>query len=85
MGNMIRVLIVDDSNFRREALRAILNSSEFIEVVDMAKDGKEGVEKARHLKPDVITMDIRMPVMSGLEAIEKIMQETVEKRNFIKL
>ena len=72
----IKVLIVDDSTLMREALRHIFEQDPDIEVVGAAKDGREGVEKARKLKPSVITMDLRMPVMSGLEAIESIMEES---------
>lgn len=75
MNDNIRVLIVDDSALMREALKVILESDPAIEVVGMAKDGCEGVEKALALKPDVITMDLKMPVMTGLDAIEKIMEE----------
>jgi len=71
----VRVLIVDDSVLMREALRAILGSDANLEVVGMAKDGREGLEKALALRPDVITMDLRMPIMSGLETIEAIMEE----------
>ena len=72
----IRVLIVDDSTLMREALKHVLEQDPRLEIVGMAKDGKEGVEKALALKPDVITMDLKMPVMSGLEAIENIMEES---------
>lgn len=75
MNDKIRVLIVDDSTLMREALKNILEQDPKIEIVGMAKDGKEGVEKAMKLRPDVITMDLKMPVMSGLEAIESIMVE----------
>jgi two-component system chemotaxis response regulator CheB len=71
----IRVLIVDDSALIRGALRAALDADTDVEVVGLAKDGAEGVSMAMMLKPDVITMDLKMPVMSGLEAIEKIMEE----------
>ena len=71
----IRVLVVDDLPLRRDVLKSILESDPSIEVVGMAKDGKEGVEKALSLKPNVITMDLQMPVMNGIDAIEKIMQE----------
>ena len=74
MADKIRILIVDDSPLMREALRFIMEQDPLIEVVGIAVDGKEGVEKARVLKPSVITMDLKMPVMSGLEAIEEIMQ-----------
>ncbi len=74
-GKKIRVLIVDDSALMREALRHILEQDAVIEVIGMACDGKEGVDKAITLKPDVITMDLRMPVMSGFDAIQNIMME----------
>jgi len=71
----IRLLIVDDSALMREALKSIIEQDPGIEVVGLAKNGKEGVEKALLLKPDVITMDLKMPMMSGLEATEAIMEE----------
>lgn len=73
--NKIRVLIVDDSPLVRETVRAILASDPAIEVIGIAKDGKEGVAKTFALKPDVITMDLKMPLMSGVEAIEEIMEK----------
>jgi len=75
MSEKIRVLIVDDSALMREAIRSILGSDPSIEVVGVAKNGKEGVKKAATLKPDVITMDLKMPMMTGLEAIQEIMRE----------
>lgn len=74
MSEKIRVLIVDDSSLMREAVKNILSSDPDIEVVGMAKDGREGVEKALSLRPQVVTMDLKMPVMNGIEAIEEIMQ-----------
>lgn len=71
----ISVLIVDDSALMREALMVVLSENSDIEIVGVARDGQEGVEKARTLKPDVITMDLQMPIMGGMEAIEKIMRE----------
>ena len=76
MEDKIRVLIVDDSTLMREALKNILEQDPKIEIIGMAKDGKEGVEKAIVLKPDVITMDLKMPIMSGIEAIEDIMEKS---------
>lgn len=70
--NKIRVLIVDDSAFIRSALKSIINSSGNLEVVGEAKDGKEAVELAMDLAPDVITMDVEMPVMNGIEATKEI-------------
>jgi len=76
MSDKIRVLLVDDSALTREALKAILSDDPAIEVIGEARDGNEGVKKAYALKPDVITMDLRMPVMTGLEAVEEIMENT---------
>jgi len=59
----IKVLVVDDSAFMRKALREILESDPEIEVVDTARNGKEALEKIKSLKPDVVTLDINMPVM----------------------
>jgi len=75
MANKVRVLIVDDSALMREALKSLLEENPSIEVIGIAKDGKEGVEKALALRPDVITMDLKMPLLSGIEAIERIMEE----------
>ncbi len=71
---MIKVLIVDDSPFIRIALRKILSSAEDIEVIGEASNGKEAVELVGKLKPDVVTLDINMPIMDGLEALENIMR-----------
>jgi len=70
----IRVLIVDDSVLMREAIKSILESVDLFEVVGIARDGQEAVQKASMLKPDVITMDLKMPLLSGLDAIEQIME-----------
>ncbi len=69
----IRVVVVDDSDFARELIGAILAMDKDILVVGEAKDGREAVEKVLLLKPDIVTMDIEMPVMNGLTAIEHIM------------
>jgi two-component system chemotaxis response regulator CheB len=69
----IRVLIVDDSAFMRKVLETILVSDENVRVVGHAKDGREALRLADSLKPDVITMDINMPVMDGLQATAEIM------------
>lgn len=71
----IRVLIVDDSGFFRRRLTEIFNSDPQIEVVETAVDGKDAVEKARTCRPDVITMDIEMPVMNGIDATREIMKQ----------
>ncbi len=69
----IRVLVVDDSDLARELIIAILSTDKEITIAGEAKNGREAVEKVRQLKPDIVTMDIEMPIMNGLEAIEQIM------------
>lgn len=69
----LRVLIVDDSSFMRMAIRGILSRAPNIEVVGIAADGVEGVEKALALNPDLITMDVEMPRMDGIAALKQIM------------
>ena len=68
-----RVLIVDDSAFMRKVLETILGSDDQLQVVGHAKDGREAVTLAESLKPDVITMDINMPHVDGLQATAQIM------------
>jgi len=72
---MIRVLVVDDSALVRVALTDILNKTKDIKVIDTARNGKEAIEKVLKLKPDVITLDIKMPVMDGLTALKIIMEK----------
>ncbi len=71
---MIRVLITDDSGLIGTTLKTLLQTEDLIEVVGWAKNGRECIELCKQLKPDVITMDIVMPVMDGLEATRYIMQ-----------
>jgi two-component system, chemotaxis family, protein-glutamate methylesterase/glutaminase len=68
-----RVLIVDDSAFMRKVLEAIFNGDDQLQVVGHAKDGREAVALAESLKPDIVTMDINMPHMDGLQATAQIM------------
>ena len=69
---MIRVLIVDDQTLVRQGVRSLLALAEGIEVVGEAGDGRQAVELVPQLKPDVVLMDMRMPVMSGLEALQSM-------------
>jgi two-component system, NarL family, nitrate/nitrite response regulator NarL len=71
-GRALRVLIVDDHKLFVDALQAILETDERIEVAGMASDGAEAVELDAKLEPDVVLMDISMPVMDGIEATKKI-------------
>src|SRR6266404_463988 len=71
--NKVRVLIVDDSAFMRKVLETILISDPQLQVIGHAKDGREAVALAESLKPDVMTMDINMPHMDGLQATAQIM------------
>lgn len=71
----IRVLVVDDSEFQRGLITGILESDPEIEVVGHANDGVEAIQKTLSLQPDVITMDIKMPIMDGLTATREIMAE----------
>ncbi|MDA8430229.1 MAG: chemotaxis-specific protein-glutamate methyltransferase CheB [Geobacteraceae bacterium] len=74
-GQDIRVLLVDDSRLVRDMIRSILESEAGIVVIGEASNGVEAIAKVASLKPDIVTMDIEMPVMGGLEAIEKIIAE----------
>lgn len=69
----VKVLVVDDSSFFRRRVSEIVNQDPLLEVVDTAVNGKEAVEKASRLHPDVITMDIEMPVLDGISAVKEIM------------
>ncbi|MED1917409.1 chemotaxis response regulator protein-glutamate methylesterase [Bacillus thuringiensis] len=71
----IRVLVTDDSAFMRKVISDILSTDPEIEVIDRAKNGLECIEKCKELTPDVLTLDIEMPVMNGLDALEKLMNE----------
>jgi two-component system chemotaxis response regulator CheB len=72
----MRVVIVDDSAFMRTIIGRLLKDDPDFEVVGYAGDGAEGVTKVAELRPDVVTMDVEMPVMNGIEAVEAIMRAT---------
>ncbi len=71
----IRVLVADDSAFARSLIVSIISMDDHLKVIAEAANGKEAVEKVGQMKPDIVTMDIEMPVMNGIEAIEHIMAE----------
>lgn len=75
MAKKINVLVVDDSAYMRKVISGMLESDEEISVIDTARDGLDAVEKVKSLKPDVVTLDVEMPKLDGLSALEKIMAE----------
>ncbi len=74
----IKVLIADDHQLFREGLVNLLSSVPKIEVIEQAKDGKEAVEKTIKLKPDVVLIDINMPLMNGIEATKMLKEKLPE-------
>ena len=75
LPSRIRVLIADDHRLFAETLEALLATDERIDVVGHAHDGAEAVDRAKKLRPDVVLMDIDMPVMDGFEATRKIREQ----------
>ena len=80
---MIKVLLVDDHEMVRLGVSAYLSVQEDIEVIAQAENGKFGVEKALELKPDIILMDLVMPVMDGIEATKEILSKWKEAKIII--
>ena len=76
MADKIRVLIVDDATFMVKAIREILESDADIEVVGTAKNGLECLKMIKQLKPDVITLDVDMPILDGIKTVRHIMIES---------
>lgn len=71
-----RVLVVDDSSFFCRRVKEILNQDPNLEVVGEARNGEEAINMVAQLKPDVVTMDVEMPVMDGITAVKRIMAQT---------
>lgn len=71
----VKVLIVDDSGFFRNRIEEMLRDDPRLQVVGTAINGREAVEQVKRLKPDVVTMDVEMPQMNGIEAVRIIMRE----------
>ena len=80
---MIKVLLVDDHEMVRLGVSAYLSVQEDIEVIAQAENGKIGVEKALELKPDIILMDLVMPVMDGIKATKEILSKWKEAKIII--
>jgi two-component system response regulator NreC len=76
----IKVLIVDDHNLVRDGIRALLSLVADIDVIGEAANGKEALEKVREQVPDIVLMDLAMPIMGGLEATRRIRREFPETR-----
>lgn len=75
MGKTIQVLVVDDSSFMRKSLSTMLCSDPRISVAGSARNGEEAIQQVKALKPDVVTMDVEMPGVNGIEAVRRIMAE----------
>ena len=75
MNNKITAVIVDDSAFMRKSISLMLESDPDIKVIGQARDGLEGYEMVKSLKPDIVTLDIEMPKMDGITALKKIMTD----------
>jgi len=74
---MVKVLVCDDSALMRKMLRQMIESDPDLEVIATARDGLDAINKARELKPDVVTMDINLPVMDGITALQVIVDENI--------
>jgi len=72
---LINVVVIDDSAFMRKSISLMLESDPGIRVVATARDGRDGIDKIREHRPDIVTLDIEMPVMDGLSALRVIMKE----------
>lgn len=71
----VNVLVVDDSGFFRRRIKTVLEQDPDIKVIGEAANGKEAIEKVAELKPDVVSMDVQMPVMDGISAVREIMKK----------
>lgn len=72
---MISIIIADDQRLLREGLQTILQSEDGLSIVGLCENGKEALQKTKEQRPDVVLMDIKMPIMDGIEAMKRIKQE----------
>lgn len=84
-AGMTRVVLADDQAMIRAGISMLLDAEDGIEVVGAAENGREAVELARRERPDLVVMDIRMPVMDGIEATRQIVQENSENEDQVKV
>jgi DNA-binding NarL/FixJ family response regulator len=80
MSERVRVMLVDDDELMRRGLAAVLSSDERIEVVAEAGNGRQAVQRARHARPDVVLMDVRMPELDGITATGELIAGAPEAR-----
>jgi DNA-binding NarL/FixJ family response regulator len=76
----VRVMVVDDDELIRKGLHAVLSSDERIEIVEEAEDGRRAIQRARHARPDVVLMDVRMPELDGIAATAELIAERPETK-----
>jgi DNA-binding NarL/FixJ family response regulator len=79
----VRVLIADDHRLFAESLMAVLSEDERVDVIGIAEDGQQAVDLATELRPDVILMDLKMPVLDGFEATRRIKGAGLDTQIFI--
>src|SRR5262245_4750788 len=76
ISHVVRILVADDSAFMRTALTRMIESDPLLRVIGTAHTGIEALEKVASLQPDVVTLDVEMPRMNGLETLKRIMQDS---------
>jgi DNA-binding NarL/FixJ family response regulator len=79
-GERVRVMLVDDDELMRTGLRAVLSSDERIEVTDEAENGRLAVQRAKHSRPDIVLMDVRMPELDGIAATSELIASVPEAK-----
>jgi DNA-binding NarL/FixJ family response regulator len=80
LSSRLRLLLVDDDHLMRAGLRAVLSSDDSVEVAGEASDGREAVQLATRLRPDVVLMDVRMPIMDGIAATRELLERVPSAR-----